>query len=125
MRQKIDRADPLHRVRQLQNSRRARDHSNHYWIEGIRQFIRAFEAGLEFQSVIVSPILLKSHLIEEMLRQLAIRGVHLSRISPEQFRSVSIAERASGIGAVMKQHWRSLENCAANDGLCWLVIEDL
>src|SRR6185295_10929821 len=118
MRQNIDRADLLHRVRQLQNSRRARDKSNHFWIEGIRQFIRAFEAGLEFQSLIVSPILLKSHLVEEIIRQLLARGAVLSRLSPEQFRSVSIAQRASGIGAVVRRHWRPLEKCNPSDGLC-------
>jgi len=115
----------LNRVVALQRSRRFRDTSGQFWIEGIRQFIQAFESGSEFQSVIVSRILLKSHLVEMMIRQLRVRGVNCAYVSPEQFRGISICERASGIGAIVRQHWRPLENIDAGHGLCWLVIEHL
>ncbi|HEV8378883.1 MAG TPA: RNA methyltransferase [Tepidisphaeraceae bacterium] len=115
----------LHCVRGLQTSRKSRDRSGEFWIEGIRQFIQAFEAGLSFESIVVSPILLKSNLVEMMTRQLVARGVSCARISPSEFRSISICDRASGIGAIVRQHWRPLENCNADHGLCWLVIEHL
>ncbi len=125
MHQKLHRLPLLDHVSKLQHSRQAREKSNQFWIEGIRQFIQAFEAGLQFHSVIVSPILLKNRLVESMIRQLISRGVARTRISPEQFRDISIAERASGIGAIVRQHWRTMENCNASHGLCWLVIEHL
>jgi TrmH family RNA methyltransferase len=115
----------LERVRGLQRSRRKRERFGQFWIEGIRQFIRAFEAGIEFETVIVSRKLLKSQLVEMMVGQLLGRGIACARISPEQFRSISIGERASGIGAIVKQHWRPIESTHANHGLCWLVIEHL
>ena len=102
-----------------------RDTSGQFWIEGIRQFIQAFEAGIQFESVIVSRVLLKSHLVEMMIAELRARGVWQIRISPEHFRSISILERASGIGAIVKQQWRPLESADANHGLCWLIIERL
>jgi RNA methyltransferase, TrmH family len=126
MQQQHDRiGDVLHRARALQQSRKARDTSGQFWIEGIRQFVQAFEAGIEFQTVVVSRILLKSHLVEEMNRELRIRGVNCVHVSPEQFRGISICQRASGIGAIVKQHWRPLENIDATCGLCWLVVEHL
>jgi RNA methyltransferase, TrmH family len=126
MHRQHDHIDPiLNRVQRLQRSRKARDTSGQFWIEGIRQFIQAFEAGIQFDSIVVSRILLKSHLVEMIIRQLVARDVHCARVSPEQFREISISERASGIGAIVKQHWRPLENSDANSGLCWLVIEHL
>src|SRR4051812_8225879 len=116
MHQKLNSASNVfNHIRSLQQTRKAREKSGRFWIEGIRQFIRAFEAGLEFHTVIASRILLKNHLVEEMMRQLASRGVQELRISPEDFRSISIADRASGIGAIVHQHWRRLESCKAGD----------
>src|SRR2546421_7501372 len=121
--ERIDRV--LDRVRSLQRSRKARETSSQFWIEGVRQFIQAFEAGIEFETVIVSRKLLKNHLVQMMIDQLLARGVACARISPEQFRSISICQRASGIGAIVKQHWRPLESTDAHHGLCWLIIEHL
>ena len=121
--ERIDRV--LDRVRSLQRSRKARETSSQFWIEGIRQFIQAFEAGIDFETVIVSRKLLKNHLVQMMIDQLLARGVACARISPEQFRSISICQRASGIGAIVKQHWRPLESTDAHHGLCWLIIEHL
>jgi len=121
--ERIDRV--LDRVRSLQRSRKARETSSQFWIEGIRQFIQAFEAGIDFQTVMVSRKLLKNHLVQMMIEQLVARGVAWARISPEQFRSISICQRASGIGAIARQHWRSLDSTDADHGLCWLIIEHL
>ena len=75
--------------------RRARDNSGQFWIEGIRQFVQAYDAGTQFDSVVYSPILLKSSLAEMLSRRLAARGVRRVAVTPEEFRSVSITERAS------------------------------
>src|SRR5437870_772618 len=88
----------LSNVRSLQKSRRRRDSCHRFWIEGIRQFVQAFDAGWDFETVIYSRILLKSSLAQMLVRRLAARGVARAALTPEEFRSVSIAERASGIG---------------------------
>jgi len=51
-----------------------------------------------------------------------VRRIH---VSPEQFRSVCLSAHASGIGAVVAQHWASLDRLPADRGLCWLVLEDV
>src|SRR5438552_17121933 len=95
-------------VRLLQKSRHRRDSSHRFWIEGIRQFIQAFDAGWDFETVIHSRVLLKSSLAQMLVRRLAARGVERASVTPEEFRSVSITERASGIGAILKQRWTPL-----------------
>ncbi len=115
----------LRRAAQLQRSRRARDAAQQFWIEGVRQFVQAFEAGIHFETVIVSRVLLKSSLVQIQVREVSARGVPRVAVSPEQFRSISIADRASGIGAIVRQHWRQLHELDAKRGLCWLVIERL
>src|SRR5689334_11954715 len=96
-------------VRLLQKSRQRRDSSHRFWIEGIRQFVQAFDAGWDFETILHSRILLKSSLAQMLVRRLAARGVERASIAPEEFRSVSIAERASGIGAIVKQRWTPLQ----------------
>jgi TrmH family RNA methyltransferase len=45
------------------------------------------------------------------------------RVSPEQFRRISTAEHASGIGAIVRQHWTPLTQANPRAGLGWLVVE--
>src|SRR5947207_10768633 len=112
-------------VRLLQKSRHRRDSIHRIWIEGIRQFAQAFDAGWDFETVIHSRILLKSGLAQMLVRRLAARGVERASITPEEFRSISITERASGIGAIVKQRWTPLGQIDAGQGLCRLVIESI
>lgn len=114
----------LTRVRQL-GRRSVRDSQRRFWIEGIRHFVQAFDAKYAFDEVVYSPILLKSPLAEMLVRRLGAASVKRVRVSPEQFRSISKDARASGIGAIVRQQWTTLEQADATIGLCWLVIEDL
>jgi TrmH family RNA methyltransferase len=118
----IDRS--LARVRSLFR-RTVRDSQGLFWIEGIRHFIQAYDARFSFDTVIYSPILLKSSLAEMLIRRLGAESVDRVRIRPEQFRPISKAERASGIGAILRQRWTPIEHADAARGLCWIVIEDL
>jgi RNA methyltransferase, TrmH family len=118
----VDRS--LARVRSLFR-RTVRDSQGLFWIEGIRHFIQAYDARFSFDTVIYSPILLKSSLAEMLIRRLGAESVDRVRIRPEQFRPISKAERASGIGAIVRQQWTPIEHADAARGLCWIVIEDL
>jgi RNA methyltransferase, TrmH family len=114
----------LTRVSQL-GRRSVRDSQRYFWIEGIRHFVQAYDANYAFDEVVYSPILLKSPLVEMLVRRLGAASVKRVRVSPEQFRSISKDARASGIGAIVRQQWTTLEQADATIGLCWMVIEDL
>src|SRR4051794_3485396 len=98
----------LARVRRLADFHvRRREQS--FWIEGVRNFVQAYDAALSFDIVLHSPVLLKSPLAQMLVRRLGAAGVRRVRVTPEQFRSVSTTERASGIGAIVRQQWTRLE----------------
>ena len=117
-------SNTLSRVRSFA-LRRTRDTEKCFWIEGIRQFVQAYDARLRFDTVIHSPILLKSPLAEMIARRLKAQGVRRIKVSPEQYRTISTTERASGIGAIVKQHWTPLAHAKPSRGLCWLVLEEI
>jgi len=89
----------------------------------VRQFVQAFDADYLFDTIVFSRVLLKSDLAEMLVRRLGARGVRRVAVTPEQFRSVSTTERASGIGAVVRQRWTPLGDVPVDRPL--LVIESL
>jgi TrmH family RNA methyltransferase len=60
---------------------------------------------------------------QSYLRRLRERGVSCVALTPEQFRAISLAPHASGIGAIVKQHITPIAAAQPYRGLCWIVIE--
>ena len=117
--------NPLTQVRSLQSNRQLRDSTRRFWIEGLRQFLWACDAGLTFDTVYHSRVLLKSGDVRRRIDRFVASGVRRVGLSPEEFRSISITERASGVGAIVRQHWTSLQRLDPRAGLCWLVVESI
>jgi TrmH family RNA methyltransferase len=116
----------LAHVRALQSRRTLRDSTRRFWIEGLRQFIWACDAGLTIDTIVHSRILLKSSDVRRRIERVESTGAKRVNVSPELFRSISITERASGVGAIVRQHWTSLNRLDPRaGGLCWLVIESI
>jgi len=110
------------RIRALAD-RSARDAQSAFFLEGLRSFIQAHDAGFRFQSIVYSPILLKGDLADMLTRRLHLAGIPRHKLTPEQFRALSLTARASGIGAICRQRWSTL--AAPLPGLCHLVIEHI
>jgi TrmH family RNA methyltransferase len=92
----------------------------------VRSFVQAYDAGHRFEAVVFSEVLNKSPLVEMIVRRLKASGVRPVRVSPEQFRSVSTTQRASGIGAIVREQWTRLDDALAEGfGLGWIVIEHI
>src|SRR4051812_50182624 len=101
-------------VRRVQRSRNERDARGVFWVEGIRQFLWAVEGGFEIEAIVLSRVLLKSAPVEKVVKELGKRPTAepwalngkgaMKRVSvkPEEFRSICLAERASGIGAIVR-----------------------
>src|SRR5699024_8517671 len=112
-------------IRSLQTRRPTRDRNRAYWIEGVRQFVQACDAGIRLEAIVRSPVLLKSDLVDRLVRTAVAKGARLLELSPEQFRSISLLARASGIGAIASQHWSNLRSLESQSRLGWLVVESL
>jgi len=113
------------RICSLRAHRSARYASGMFVIEGVRQFVQAFEAGYYFDCVIHSPILLRNGLAQRLVRRLASQGVRRIAVTPEQFRALSTTERASGIAGIVQQRWTPLNEARPHHGLGWLVVEQI
>src|SRR5688500_17372452 len=92
-------AHTLARIRSLQHHRPSRETAQTFWIEGVRQFLQAADAGFDFDTILHRRLLLKSSIVRQQIDRLAARGAARVRVTPEQFRAVSVTEHASGIGA--------------------------
>jgi RNA methyltransferase, TrmH family len=112
-------------VRRVQRSRGERDRRGVFWAEGVRQFLQAVDGGFEIENVVVSRVLLRGAAVEKLIRELGKRGVKRVSVKPEEFRLVCLAERASGIGAIVRQRWTEISAANAGAGICWVVIEEI
>jgi TrmH family RNA methyltransferase len=102
-----------------------RDREKRLWIEGIRNFIQAHDNRCEFETLVVCPILLQSDIADMLARRLAGTGIRKISVTPEQFRKISTAQHASGIGAIIKQPWRQLEHIGPSRKNSWLILEEI
>jgi len=64
----------LSRVAALRR-RAVRDGQRCHWIEGLRQFLAAVESRIEFETILVSDILLKSGTVWRLVAALVAAGV--------------------------------------------------
>jgi TrmH family RNA methyltransferase len=121
--QRLSVAATLAQVKRLQCDRAYRDAKQLFYIEGVRNFLKAVDSGFEIAAITFSEKLLTVPPARKLVRQLRRDGVPTLGITPEQFRQISQTERASGIGAILCQRWHPLPDISATDGLCWVVLE--
>ncbi|MEM8605341.1 MAG: RNA methyltransferase, partial [Cyanobacteria bacterium P01_H01_bin.121] len=110
-------------VQRLQQKRQERDRLGQFFVEGVRNCIQAIDHNLEIAAILYSEKLLIVPPARQRIRQARRNGTPTIKLSPEQFRRVSTAERASGVGLVLRQHWSPLDCVSPQAGLCWLVLE--
>ncbi|MEZ6186196.1 MAG: RNA methyltransferase [Planctomycetota bacterium] len=90
-------------------------------LEGVAPFLQACSAGLEFEALIYDPTLLRSSRAQKLVRHKRAAGVPTRRVSPEDFRRLSRAARASGVAAVVRQRWRTLARVRVDRP--WICLE--
>lgn len=115
----------LNRIRKLQGDRRYRDQHQLFFVEGVRNFVAALDGGFSVETLLYSEKLLTAPLARKFVRQLKRAGVPFARVSPEEFRSISHAEHASGIGAVLHQRIQALEKIKPDQFACWTVLSEV
>jgi TrmH family RNA methyltransferase len=118
-------APTLAHIARLQRDRRYRDRQSCFFVEGVRNFVSAVDHGCTVAAVLYSERLLTSPLARKLVRRLKRAGVPFARVSPEQFRTVSRAEQASGVGVVLRQNLQDLARVAPDDGPCWVVLSQV
>jgi TrmH family RNA methyltransferase len=118
-------APTLAHIGRLQRDRRYRDTHGYFFVEGVRNFVTAVDHACTVDALLYSERLLTSPIARKLVRRLKRAGVPFARVSPEQFRSVSRAERGSGVGAVLRQNVQDLAHVAPGDAPCWVVLNQV
>jgi TrmH family RNA methyltransferase len=113
----------LAEVEKLHTSRAYRDSCQLFYVEGVRNFVQAMDNGFDISTILFSEKLLTAPVARKLVRHARRSGVHTVHITPEQFRRVSYTERASGVSAIVHQHWAPLTHVSPHVGLCWVVLE--
>ena len=113
----------LNQATSLHGSRKLRSRKNVFSVEGVRNFVRAIDAGFVIKRILFSEKLLIHPLARKLVRQCRRAGVETLNVSPEQFRKLSTTKRASGIYAIVEQKWLDLADIAPAQHLCWTVLE--
>jgi RNA methyltransferase, TrmH family len=82
----------------------------------------AVDHGHTFDTLLYSERLLTAPIARKFVRRLKRAGVPFANVSPEQFRAVSQAERASGVGAVLHQRVQRIQQIVPGDHPCWVAL---
>lgn len=115
----------LARIERLQFDRAYRDSHSLFYIEGVRNFVQVIDRRFEISAILFSEKLLVAPLARKMVRAARRSGIPTISVTPEQFRRVSKTERASGVGAIVRQQWFKLDEISPQAGLCWVVLENV
>jgi len=113
----------LAEVKKLQCDRAYRDACGLFYVEGVRNFVRVVDNGFEISTILFSEKLLVAPLARKLVRRARRSGVPSISLTPEQFRKICRCDRASGVGAIVRQRWFKLHDVLPKAGLCWTVLE--
>jgi RNA methyltransferase, TrmH family len=119
----LDVNSTLTQIQNLKRDRSYRDTNRLFYIEGVRNFIQAIDNNFAIATIIYSEKLLTAPVARKLVRQSRRSGIHTISITPEQFRSISSTEKASGIGAIVHQNWLRLQDVSPNADRSWFVLE--
>jgi len=111
----------LARLRRL-HLRSVRERTRLHAIEGFRAFLQALDAGIPVDTLLYSEILAQNSAVQKRVRLAKRAGTPVVRVTPEEFRSVSSTPHASGIAAILRQHWTPLDQADPRLGLCWVAL---
>jgi len=115
-------APTLSAIERLQHDRGYRDSRGLFFIEGVRNFIAALDHCFSVDKLLYSEKLLIHPLARKLVRRLKRGGVPFARVTPEQFRSVSKTERASGVAAILIQRVQTLDQIKLTDHPYWTAL---
>ncbi len=116
-------SEVLTEVAKLQSSRNFRDRRKLFYIEGIRNLMQTAASEYEIVKILYSEKLLIVPPARQLVRKLRRGGTTTIKLTPEEFRSISHSQKASGIAAIVRQNWTKLDRIAPKSELCWIALE--
>lgn len=110
------------------SQRKRRQETGLFFAEGIRLTGEAVQTGIDVETLVVAPELLRSDFGWDTVRRAREEGVEILEVGADVFRSLSGKDGPAGIGVVAWQRWTALDEAdaaALNHSLGWVVLEDV
>jgi len=104
-------------------SRRERDRSGLFFVEGIRAVAEALERGVEVERLVVAPELLESDFARRLVDDAAGHGVAVLEVSEGVFEALSRKEGPQGLALVGRQRWRELQEVRVGPDDVWVALD--
>lgn len=121
----LDFAPVSEKFKKLQSDRRYRDRLGLFFAEGVRNFVEAVDHNFSIDTILYSEKLLISAVARKLVRRLKRNGIPFARASPEQFRTISRTERASGIAIILRQQVLGLAQVKPDSHICWTALNHI
>lgn len=105
--------------------REERDRRGLFYGEGIRFLIEAVKHHANIEMLVVCPPLVVNAGARMLVAKLRRAGTSIIEVTPEVLHSLAQIEDPQGVGAVVKQKWRTLDEVKLDGRLCWVALESV
>lgn len=112
-------------VVKLQLKKRARDESKLFVIEGYRENLRAFEAGIKIKKLLFCPEWFLKDANDELIEKIGNSGAELTEVAKNTFKKLSYRDRPDGFISIAEQPEAKLESLEIKDDSVFLVVEQI
>jgi TrmH family RNA methyltransferase len=117
------RSNPAVKTIRALNSRKQRDNSGRFFVDGLHLVAAAIQQQAEIETCVVAPELLISPFGRELARALAQCSAQVLELTADVFQSLAAKEHAQGLGIVAHQRWLDLARVRPQAGQCWVALD--
>jgi len=109
-------------IRKLRE-RKERQETGLFYIEGLRLVAEAIQLHAAIEYLVAAPDLLVSPFAQNLLAEQRLKDQTIIEVSAEVFLGFAMKEGPQGIGAVIHQHWLTLDQVNAAPDVLWIALD--
>jgi len=117
------RSNPAIKAIRALNSRKQRDGSGRFFVDGLHLVAAALQQQAEIETCVVAPELLTSPFGRELAQALAQCSGQVIELTADVFQGLAAKEHAQGLGIVARQRWLDLARVRPQAGQCWVALD--
>lgn len=108
-------------IRKLRD-RKYRDETSTAYIEGIRIVLEAVKQQVEIERIILAESFTDLDRHREIVESFLSKGIVVTKVTNDVFRSISLKERPQGISAVVHQQWKPIHTITNTLKGVWVCL---
>ena len=114
----------IKRIRALRD-REERDRTGLFYGEGVRFLVEAVKHNAQIEMLVICPPLVLNVATRMLISKLRRAGTPIIEVTPEVLHSIAQIDDPQGVGAVVRQKWRTLDEVKLDGRLCWVALESV